>query len=857
MQSKYWPERRCDNQENVWIAISRITNKREIIKYFPKESNNEYKVSREAYVMKSLYNEDPKHFLKMIDFIDDYSEDQYIIAMEKADCSLENLILKKKFFTEKEAIPIFKEILLGIEVMHKNNYIHRDLKLSNLLLMSKDDYSSIKIIDFGETIERPDVYKASGLVGTTNYMAPEILKKKKYGKSVDIWSFGIVAYRLLTGSFPYCSNSDNYSKHYKVIKSTILSYIRIDGKKLSPKAIDFINCFLVLEPEKRISISNALNHPFLNNETNEEFIPMAPPTQNISKNKDKENQTHMKNYIKNAISKESMEETKKKLKNFVTNSSKGEKSNDKNKDKSNKHKEKSSLEVPKFFGFNKSNKNKIKHLSFEIGKSSETPIDQEISSKPMAKSLPRNGLKTSETKNIGLMYKPSQHYSNINSSHTTVENQNNNFDFSNSLNNNMTNENINVNKTEYASNFSSNSNNITNNISYNTYTTTKNENEDISEEINKYHNINSSQTKELININNQYINNNYSYNENKINDLIKADNNNNNTEITITINGKEANNIFNNNTNEVKDNKNLLNFESSYEKESPTISKSTGNVLLNTKKNEDKVNTGKTTYNDNIDSNILKNEISHGNSRIPIMTTAGKYNNESNSTGIEKKSIEIASMKSNEYIEISSQINNDKENNEKSPTFKASEARSKSPISRPESQNSRLNQIRPKSPISLYKPIEVGKPKSPLSQPSTTLEINNPNFKPKINKSNLSMTQNIKSNDKNVKPSSSPLSKSFNNQNDISNHENNKNEINITTNTTSKDLNKALNDNENINKPIKILPTSSENKEKIDNKFKINKTIKDINLKIKTTKNITKILKINPNVPARNSSLRN
>jgi len=282
---KYWPEKRYRGKENVWEGINQVTKENVILKYFPMDSVEDYKVSREAYTMKYLYNEDPKHFLELYDYMVDNNESQYIIAMERAECSLEDIITERGFLPEEEAIPLLREILYALQVMHKNNFIHRDLKLSNILLRSKNDLTTATIIDFGETVDRTDDYQVSGMVGTLHYMAPEILKKKKYGKPVDIWAFGVIAYRLLTGYFPFMVDGNNHSKQLKNILNHNISYLRYDEERLSVKAIDFINCILDIEPYSRLALQTALEHPFLNPDFVGEFCPYKPIPK-ISKKKE-------------------------------------------------------------------------------------------------------------------------------------------------------------------------------------------------------------------------------------------------------------------------------------------------------------------------------------------------------------------------------------------------------------------------------------------------------------------------------------------------------------------------------------------------------------------------------------------
>ena len=78
-----------------------------------------------------------------------------------------------------------------------------DLKPENLLLASKTD-SSIKLADFGLAVEtqndKPDYF---GFAGTPGYLSPEVIRKEKYGKAVDIWAIGVILYILLVGYPPF------------------------------------------------------------------------------------------------------------------------------------------------------------------------------------------------------------------------------------------------------------------------------------------------------------------------------------------------------------------------------------------------------------------------------------------------------------------------------------------------------------------------------------------------------------------------------------------------------------------------------------------------------------------------------
>jgi len=82
--------------------------------------------------------------------------------------------------------------------------VHRDIKLQNILLDSKDmDNINIKIADFGFAKHIPLGEKLDLKCGTPNYMAPELIRGLEYEFEVDIWATGVIAYYLLAGSHPF------------------------------------------------------------------------------------------------------------------------------------------------------------------------------------------------------------------------------------------------------------------------------------------------------------------------------------------------------------------------------------------------------------------------------------------------------------------------------------------------------------------------------------------------------------------------------------------------------------------------------------------------------------------------------
>ncbi|RLN55717.1 hypothetical protein BBJ28_00012413 [Nothophytophthora sp. Chile5] len=155
---------------------------------------------------------------------------------------------------KREARDLVKLLLEAIKYCHDANIVHRDLKPENLLLTSKDDDASIKLADFG--FAKKVEVDSDGLVtacGTPGYVAPEILEGKPYGKTVDIWSIGVITYILLCGYPPF--HDDNHNALFKKIKKGKFQFDSPYWDHVSDDAKDLISQMLVVDPEKRYSVA--------------------------------------------------------------------------------------------------------------------------------------------------------------------------------------------------------------------------------------------------------------------------------------------------------------------------------------------------------------------------------------------------------------------------------------------------------------------------------------------------------------------------------------------------------------------------------------------------------------------------
>ncbi|XP_049601536.1 serine/threonine kinase 17a like [Syngnathus scovelli] len=165
-------------------------------------------------------------------------------------------------FTEKDVIRLARQILMGVAFLHHSNVVHLDLKPQNILLTSARPLGDIRIVDFGLSRRVDSISEVREILGTPEYVAPEILSYEPITTATDMWSIGVLTYVMLTGESPFLG--EDKQETFLNISQVSVEYSHDTFQDVSPPAVDFIKSLLVKNPRKRATAEECLSHPWLN-----------------------------------------------------------------------------------------------------------------------------------------------------------------------------------------------------------------------------------------------------------------------------------------------------------------------------------------------------------------------------------------------------------------------------------------------------------------------------------------------------------------------------------------------------------------------------------------------------------------
>ena len=211
----------------------------------------EHLVAREIEIQLNL---DHPNIIQLYDYF--WDEKRVFLIMEYASHGdLFNYIHGKEGgrISERRAAGCVYQMALALEHLHEKGLVHRDLKPENIVI---NHDGVLKLADFGWAVSVLEKKKRKTFCGTLDYLAPELVQKRRYSTSIDIWTLGVLAYELVRGQAPFTADDESDTK--KMIDE--IEYVIPDT--FSKELTHFLGCIFV-ESRDRINIKGVLKHEWV------------------------------------------------------------------------------------------------------------------------------------------------------------------------------------------------------------------------------------------------------------------------------------------------------------------------------------------------------------------------------------------------------------------------------------------------------------------------------------------------------------------------------------------------------------------------------------------------------------------
>jgi serine/threonine protein kinase len=249
----------------VLLAKDRRTGDKFAVKVIKKDKSevrNATLIQRELEILRLVNH---KNIVRLYDLFDTTDKLYFVLEYMRGGALYEVLSDRRIQYNEQRASIILRDVLSGLEYLHERNIVHRDVKPENILLDSRTWPFTTKLADFGlSNFLAPNTGVLDSKVGTPYFCAREVVTSESYGTKADLWSVGVLLFEMLSGRKPFEGS---------VTKSVL--YAILDGRysmhtpewaRISDEAKDLVAKLVCIDVDRRLSATEALQHPWIVNE---------------------------------------------------------------------------------------------------------------------------------------------------------------------------------------------------------------------------------------------------------------------------------------------------------------------------------------------------------------------------------------------------------------------------------------------------------------------------------------------------------------------------------------------------------------------------------------------------------------
>jgi len=246
-------------QDKGGLAAVKVINKNELCK----DEDKMFLVDKEIEIMAQF---DHQHIVKLYEVYVNAEEVCLVMELAKGGEVFDKLI-EYGSLSEPEAAKLLAQVLEAVGYLHAQGIVHRDLKPENLLYYDNKSNSKVMVTDFGLSDYEEDLRPDSAVCGTATYLAPEVIKGTSSSRAQDMWSLGVISYIILCGYPPFFTDKkgegNNETELLNQIARGKYKFHENFWDDISIEAKDFVRRLMNVNPSKRLTVEEAMKHPWI------------------------------------------------------------------------------------------------------------------------------------------------------------------------------------------------------------------------------------------------------------------------------------------------------------------------------------------------------------------------------------------------------------------------------------------------------------------------------------------------------------------------------------------------------------------------------------------------------------------